>query len=493
MIIKGNVRKDGSRLGDYLLSEGRYAKNQQKNEHIEVWEASGIEQGDRLQNILDDFEHSAAGTQCEKPLFHVQIRTGGNEHISREQFLETINRLEEKLELSGHERVVVAHTLNGQEHVHVVWNRIDYEQQKAADLHYYKNKSTDLARELEKEFGLRELSPSKQGKLSRDEEQQAIRHGQSPQEIKDAIRDCWQQSDSGKAFSAALDEQGYMLAAGDRRDFVIVDEQGGTYSVARVTGSKAAEVRNRLSDIERDQLPSVDEAKEIQFDRYHGNRSVRDEIEWEEGLAEAGIRKGESDYLREREEKLKKRETKTEKRHAHVMATLYSKADMVTVQQSAMRYLKEMHRYDRKKREYEEDRAQLEARIQQLEKEAQGREPQHQEQPSIQKEAQVQTPELQRQEPTAQAEQEQPRQEKQEERKEESQPEAQKDFFAQIRSKRTEQREEVKEEKRDRTEQTDAKQNNVAKSDFWEQVKQNRKKPKERSRDDDDDGRELER
>ena len=62
MIIKGNIRTDGKALANYLKSEGRYAANLEKNEHIEIWEASGIEQGDTLQNILADFQHSAAGS-----------------------------------------------------------------------------------------------------------------------------------------------------------------------------------------------------------------------------------------------------------------------------------------------------------------------------------------------------------------------------------------------------------------------------------------------
>jgi hypothetical protein len=37
-----------------------------KNTRIEVWEATGIEQGDSLQNILEDFECSAAGNRKKK-------------------------------------------------------------------------------------------------------------------------------------------------------------------------------------------------------------------------------------------------------------------------------------------------------------------------------------------------------------------------------------------------------------------------------------------
>jgi len=348
VIVKGNIRTNGSSLGSYLLSEGRFEKNKDKNERIEVWEANGYKQGDRLQDILADFEHSSTGTQCEKPLFHVQIRAGKDEQLTRDQFLESVNRLEEKLELTGHERVIVAHTLEGQEHLHVVWNRIDHEQEKAAELHYYKHKCTDLARELEKEFGLRELSAQKQqSKLSRDEEQQAIRHDQKPQEVKAAVRECWEQSDSGKAFVTALDERGYLLAAGDRRDYVIVDESGGTYSPARLTGSKAAEVRKRLSDIDREALPSVAEAKEMQDDRAHGIKTAREQAQWEEALAKAAIEKAEQEAqakrLAEREEKYRQEELAKQRRERKA-AKLYSKADMVSVQNDAQWFFKEKNR-----------------------------------------------------------------------------------------------------------------------------------------------------
>jgi hypothetical protein len=342
VIIKGNIRTDGSDLADYLLSEGKYEANREKNEHIQVWEATGIEQGDSLQNILEDFEHSAAGTKCEKPLFHVQMRNDKGEYLTREQWIETVNRLEERLKLTDHERVIVTHTLEGQEHVHVAWNRIDHEQQKAAELHYYKHKCTDLAREMEFKFCLRELSNERgKGKLSRDEEEQALRHGKNPQEIKTTIRDCWQQSDNGQSFAAALRERGYLLANGDRRDFVILDDEGGVYSVARATGSKAAQVRAKLADLDRENLPSVAEGKQIQLDR----ATVRDQLQWENELAKAAIEKADRE-----ERELKQRQTlepdlAEEKRAARLGATLYDRANMVEMNRDAMRHLKDVHRH----------------------------------------------------------------------------------------------------------------------------------------------------
>ena len=496
MIVKGNIRTNGSSLGSYLLSEGRFEKNKEKNERIEVWEANGFEQGDRIQDILADFEHSAAGTQCEKPLFHVQIRAGKDEQLTRDQFLESVNRLEEKLELTGHERVIVAHTLEGQEHLHVVWNRIDHEQEKGAELHYYKHKCTDLARELEKEFGLRELSSEKQkSKLSRDEEQQVIRPDQKPQEVKAAVRECWEQSDSGKAFVNALDERGYLLAAGDRRDYVIVDELGGTYSPARLTGSKAAEVRKRLSDIDREALPSVAEAKEMQDDRAHGIKTAREQAQWEEALAKAAIEKAEQEAqakrLAQREEKYRQEELAKQRRERKA-ATLYSKADMVSVQNDAQWFFKEKNRLikqaqkEQARQEEQAKKYQAEQKKEQQEEAKTQAEPQQETQDHIQGKAPVQQ---QTQEKKV---------EKQEERKQEKQQEEQevsgsrRDFWQKMQSVR-DAREEARETKNANTEQTATQQRKAAREALREQSDQQRGRQGGAGRTRDDEERERER
>ena len=327
MIIKGHILNKGKKLGDYLLNEGAFKKNKIKNEKTEVWEANGLEQGDTVQNILEDFKYSAIGTHCEKPIFNIKMRADKGEMLTKEQWLEIINRLEDRLDLNGHERVIVVHTMDGQEHMHVAWNRIDAETHKAAPLHYYKNKCTDLAREIEREYGLRQLSDRRrENKLSNDEKLQAQRYGQNPEEIKAAIRECWRQADTGNAFSAALDDKGMVLARGDRRDFVIVGAEGAVYSVARATGSKTAAVREKLGDLNRDQMPTVEEARAIQKARELGVSS-------EEQNNTARVFSPREDEERERQ-----------KRSATLAALLYDKASMPEMQRDALRYIKDVHR-----------------------------------------------------------------------------------------------------------------------------------------------------
>lgn len=76
------------------------------------------------------------------------------------------------------------------------------------------------------------------------------------------IRDAWQSSDNGASFVAALAAHDYILARGDRRDFVIVDPRGKSLNPARqVDGLRVRDVRARLADLDPAYLPSVAQAR----------------------------------------------------------------------------------------------------------------------------------------------------------------------------------------------------------------------------------------
>ena len=79
--------------------------------------------------------------------------------------------------------------------------------------------------------------------------------------VKGDLRAAYKGTDSGRAFQAALAEKGYYLARGDRRDFVIVDGAGGLHSPRRRLGVKASALRDRWSDVDLAQLPTVDQVQ----------------------------------------------------------------------------------------------------------------------------------------------------------------------------------------------------------------------------------------
>ena len=186
------------------------------------------------------------------------------------------------MELTGQPRAVVAHVKEGRAHVHIAWSRIDGETLRAIPDSFNYLRHELVARELEDEFGHRRVQGAHIGKNgdrpdrtpSHAEMQQAGRSGLDPRQAKAQLTEIWNRTDSGKAFCAAAEEQGWAMARGDRRDFVLVDLTGEPHSLARrIDGAKAKEIRARMGDVDAASLPSVEEAKALQRERF---RAIND-------------------------------------------------------------------------------------------------------------------------------------------------------------------------------------------------------------------------
>jgi hypothetical protein len=277
MIIKGKSRGNGAQLGQYVVTP-------RDNERVEVVEIRGLA-ADNVPDAVIEMEAHAAGTRCEKPLYHASINTRASERLTDEQRMRAVDRLEAELGLTGQPRVVVVHEKKGREHCHIIWDRTDLENMRAIpDSHNYR-KHEEVARELEREFGHervqgahveRDGKPRPKRTLSHAEMQQAERTGISPQQVTQEITQIWRNTESGRDFADGLSNAGYVLARGDRRDFVVVDRESGTHSLARrIEGVRVKDVRERMADIDASQLPSVAGAKAIQAFRKEAEQELQ--------------------------------------------------------------------------------------------------------------------------------------------------------------------------------------------------------------------------
>lgn len=269
MVIKGTSCAGARRLATHLMRTDT-------NERAEVRELNGVA-ADDLRGSLLEMEAVAAGTRSTKPFYHASINTRADEKLTDEQRAYAIDRLEEKLGLCGQARVIVLHVKEGREHCHIVWSRVDLERMRViSDSHNYR-KHEEIARDLEREFGHQRVQGAhaeREGKVRPDrtpshaEMLQTERGAVSPNEAKDLITDIWRRTDSGQSFKVALEDQGWLLARGDRRDFVAIDPFCGTHSLARrVDGAKAKDIRARMADVDPELLPSVAEARARQRER----------------------------------------------------------------------------------------------------------------------------------------------------------------------------------------------------------------------------------
>ena len=257
MILKASQRSNAAQLAAHLL-------NANDNERVEVHEVSGFIASD-VPSAFKEAEAVAKGTRCSQFLFSMSLSPPAHERTDVSAYEEAITRAEERLQLSGHPRVIVFHEKEGRRHAHVVWSRIDSQQMKAVNMAFYKDKLTALSRELYLEHGWsmpdglidrRQRNPLN---FTLAEWQQAKRLTQSPQEIKATLKECWATTDSQPGFAAALERKGYALAQGNRRGYVAVDWQGEVYSLSRWLNQKNPALQARLG--ERSALPCMDEVK----------------------------------------------------------------------------------------------------------------------------------------------------------------------------------------------------------------------------------------
>ena len=264
MIIKGKSRAGPAALAVHL-------GNAEKNERITLLETKGTVALD-LRGALVEMDAYAVGTRCEKSLYHAAISPALPYRLTTEQREAAIDALEERLGLTGHSRVVVLHEKLGREHIHVVWSRIDLNTMKSvSDSHNYR-KHEEVARDLERRFGhervqgaFHERNGAKRPDRtpSRAELRQEERTGIKGKDVKALVTAAFRASDNAEAFRAALGDAGYIIANGDRRDFVIVDRAGGIHSLARrIDGIKAAQLAKFMSSIDRRTLPNAKDASE---------------------------------------------------------------------------------------------------------------------------------------------------------------------------------------------------------------------------------------
>jgi len=265
MIIKGASRAAPAQLA-------RHLQRRDTNEKVQVLELQSP--APDLGEAFRDWQTLVEGTRGFKGLYHANIDPAANYTMTPEQWQRAVEVLEKELGLEGQPRAVVKHEKHGREHIHVVWARTDIDEMVLRSDSQNYQAHERASQKLEMEFG-HEPVPGKHAKRDREKQpefpraeanhaewQQGERTGLRPAEMKEQITALKQASDNAQAFKAALEEHGYVLAKGDRRDFVIIDPAGQVHSLGRqIDGMKAAELRAFMKDINPQTLPNVEEAK----------------------------------------------------------------------------------------------------------------------------------------------------------------------------------------------------------------------------------------
>jgi hypothetical protein len=292
----------GSRSGGAWWS--RHLENEETNEQVQVIEYRHLS-ASTMRAAFYEMEALAAGTKCQNYFYQANINPRADEVLTPVQWREAVDTLEHNLGLTGQPRFIVQHEKEARVHQHVVWSRIDAENGVAisdsltAQIHERTSRELEITFDLER--GKSVLVPDRDfdrpdRRSKKWETFRGADTGIDPKVMKAELEAIRQRCDNGTSFRAALEESGaYVLARGDRRDYVIIDQFGDDHSLARRLDLRAAELRRFMADLDPSIVPSVDEAKTLQRER-QAQAQIWDRdaanAAWEQSIQNAALGQG---------------------------------------------------------------------------------------------------------------------------------------------------------------------------------------------------------
>jgi hypothetical protein len=278
VIIKARAGTGGPALARYLMKRGE--------DHPELIDLRHL-QAESVKAAMYEMDALARGSRCEKHALHVQMRAAQGERLSAGHWREAVDRYAAAFGLEENQTIVVLHHHDdGSTHCHAVFNRVHPETLRAADLWQNHPRHKELARQMEKDWGLQRVTNEKRrperdySEAGRAEIEKGKRRGVDADHVHDrreAIRQAWERSDDAASFAAALDAAGLRLEPGQRRDFIALDEAGNSYAIGkRTTGAPAPEVRARLEGFDPAQWRAQQEQAPEERDGKSGDGREQD-------------------------------------------------------------------------------------------------------------------------------------------------------------------------------------------------------------------------
>ncbi len=205
----------------------------ENNDSVRVGQSRGL-RSESIHDMLCEMEGMAAGAGCKNFFYQMNLNPSPGEHLTREQWDRVREIAEQEHGLEGQPFFEVWHVKYGREHPHYIYLRVDLETGKTISDSHDARKNHAIARDIEREFGLQKVigpydrepgTPRPARGPKRWEMYRGMQSGIDPRDVTAEVTALREQSDTGKAFQAALEQHGYQLVTGDR-GFLILDNAG---------------------------------------------------------------------------------------------------------------------------------------------------------------------------------------------------------------------------------------------------------------------------
>lgn len=231
MVIRGGIRGNGAQLADYLLAK-------KDNDNVRVFDIRGTSQPFNLKKSLIEMSLSAElSRRTKKGLYHVVINP--DPEASRQMTAADWHRAADIMEahtgFTRQKRIMVLHEKKDRVHMHVVWERWDWEHSRVISNKNSRYAQNRARKQMEIEFGHRRTPNINIEK----------------RELHKLATRLWQDHPSGQDFIRALDDHGYTVCRSDgRRPIVVVNRRGLSFDLVRpIKGAKTRDVQDRLKGV----------------------------------------------------------------------------------------------------------------------------------------------------------------------------------------------------------------------------------------------------
>ncbi|OIQ19302.1 MAG: hypothetical protein BM557_06245 [Flavobacterium sp. MedPE-SWcel] len=186
----------------------------------------------------------------DKPVYSFSIAWHPEQNPQKDHMLDMALGALEHLGLVDHEAVVVAHSDREHPHVHVITNLVHPEHGKSLSPSYDKLKFSRWAEDYEREHG-KIYCEERVINNARRRNGEKIKHREAKAQNSEKIQALYNQAQNTKEFQGLLEQEGYTLAKGNRRGFVLVRQDGQVHSLSRqLKGQRAKDIKAKLTDAE---------------------------------------------------------------------------------------------------------------------------------------------------------------------------------------------------------------------------------------------------
>ena len=222
-------------------------------------------------NIKRQADIPLTGRKREKGVVYTfSLSWSPEENPDRQRMEQSADETLELLGLKDHQSLLVAHNDTKHPHVHIICNLINPNDGRMHDPDWGSQlKLSDWSLKHEQENG-QVLCEQRLENHQERKKGRRVRYQEPVHDRKAEIQELYRQSDSGASFKAALNENGYTLAKGNRRRFVLVDNEGKIHSLSRQLDKEQRKGHlDKLSDLKHQDLQMAQKVVEERqyFDR----------------------------------------------------------------------------------------------------------------------------------------------------------------------------------------------------------------------------------